>query len=84
MKDNYSKRERVSRMRHFVACVLMLFGAGLSTAFAQSYISGTVTDAQGNPLVGVNVIVKGTTVGTMTTSDGSYRLDTPPPSGLMC
>ena len=61
MKDNYSKRERVSRMRHFVACVLMLFGAGLSTAFAQSYISGTVTDAQGNPLVGVNVIVKGTT-----------------------
>ena len=82
MKDNYSKRERVSRMRHFVACVLMLFGAGLSTAFAQSYISGTVTDAQGNPLVGVNVIVKGTTVGTMTTSDGSYRLD--PPPGLMC
>ena len=83
MKDNYSKRERVSRMRHFVACVLMLFGAGLSTAFAQSYISGTVTDAQGNPLVGVNVIVKGTTVGTMTTSDGSYRLDTPPRADVL-
>ena len=83
MNDNYSKRERVSRMRHFVACVLMLFGAGLSTAFAQSYISGTVTDAQGNPLVGVNVIVKGTTVGTMTTSDGSYRLDTPPRADVL-
>ena len=83
MKDNYSKRECVSRMRHFVACVLMLFGAGLSTAFAQSYISGTVTDAQGNPLVGVNVIVKGTTVGTMTTSDGSYRLDTPPRADVL-
>ena len=78
MKEIFSKREHVSRMRRFVACVLMLFGAGLSTAFAQSRISGTVTDAQGNPLVGVNVIVKGTTVGTMTTSNGSYSLETPP------
>lgn len=79
MKEHYSKRERSSRMRHVVACALMLFWAGLSTAFAQSRIVGTVTDAQGNPLVGVNVIVKGSTVGTMTTSNGSYRLETPPP-----
>ena len=82
MKDNYSKRERVSRMRHFVACVLMLFGAGLSTAFAQSYISGTVTDAQGNPLVGVNVIVKGDHRGH---DDHERRIvSSGYPPGLMC
>ncbi len=40
-------------------------------------ISGTVTDDTGEPLIGVNVVVKGTTVGTATDFDGSYSLDAP-------
>src|SRR3954468_20423591 len=38
-------------------------------------VSGTVTDAQGAPLAGVSVNVKGTTVSTITDEDGRYSLD---------
>jgi TonB-linked SusC/RagA family outer membrane protein len=37
-------------------------------------ISGTVTDDAGNPIPGVNIIVKGTTKGTTTDSEGKYTL----------
>ena len=37
-------------------------------------VSGTVTDETGEPLPGVGVFVEGTTNGTITNSDGHYRL----------
>lgn len=40
-------------------------------------ISGKVTDAQGFPLPGVTVIIKGSTTGTSTGADGSYQLTIP-------
>lgn len=40
-------------------------------------ITGTVTDAKGNPLAGVNVIVKGTTIGVSSNIDGTYVIDVP-------
>lgn len=38
-------------------------------------IHGTVKDAKGNSLAGVSVIVKGTTKGTSTGTDGSFSID---------
>jgi len=41
-------------------------------------VSGVVTDAEtGEPLVGVNVSVAGTTTGTITAADGSYTINVP-------
>lgn len=40
-------------------------------------ISGIITDPSGLPLPGVNVIVKGTNLGTQTDFDGYYTLDAP-------
>ncbi|MEG1749313.1 MAG: TonB-dependent receptor [Tannerellaceae bacterium] len=40
-------------------------------------ISGTVVDASGEAVIGVNVVVKGTTVGTITDMDGRFVLDVP-------
>ncbi|TKG94998.1 SusC/RagA family TonB-linked outer membrane protein [Puteibacter caeruleilacunae] len=40
-------------------------------------ISGTVTDEDGEPLPGVSVVVKGTTVGVVTDFDGNYSLKLP-------
>ena len=40
-------------------------------------VSGIVTDAAGTPLVGVYVLVQGTTSGTSTGMDGNYSLDAP-------
>ncbi|WP_353779705.1 SusC/RagA family TonB-linked outer membrane protein [Winogradskyella sp. 3972H.M.0a.05] len=45
-------------------------------AFSQTSVSGTVTDeANGLPLPGVNVIVKGTTNGASTDFDGKYTIN---------
>jgi hypothetical protein len=35
-------------------------------------IAGTVTDSKGEPIVGANVVIKGTTTGTITDADGKY------------
>ncbi|MEN7551736.1 SusC/RagA family TonB-linked outer membrane protein [Rapidithrix thailandica] len=40
-------------------------------------ISGKVTDEGGEPLPGVNILVKQTTIGTVTDIDGNYRLSVP-------
>ena len=54
------------------ACGLCL---GNLSAWAQE-VTGTVTDASDNTtLPGVNVVVKGTTIGTVTDIDGNYRID---------
>ena len=47
-------------------------------------VSGTVTAMEdGMPLPGVNVVVKGTTIGTATDGDGSYTLVAPSPSDTL-
>ena len=40
-------------------------------------VTGTVVDAAGIPVIGANVIVKGTTNGTITDFDGNFSLDVP-------
>lgn len=53
------------------------------TAFQQQRlmeknISGKVTDlSDGSPLPGVNIVVKGTSIGTVTDIEGNYRISTP-------
>ena len=42
----------------------------------EGFISGTVTDKDlKEPLIGVNVLLKGTTTGTVTDMDGNYTID---------
>src|SRR6188768_905949 len=51
-------------------------------AVAQTSVSGKVSDAQnGEPLTGVNIVVKGRVIGTITDADGKFDLkisDNPP------
>lgn len=55
-----------------VAALLMVL---CNFAFAQSStVTGTVKDAQGSELPGVNVLIKGTTNGTSTDSNGNFSL----------
>ncbi|MFB6318303.1 SusC/RagA family TonB-linked outer membrane protein [Saccharicrinis sp. FJH54] len=61
---------------HRFALILLLMLSGL-TAFGQSIrtISGTVTSAADKaPVPGVNVIIKGTTMGAITNADGVYTI----------
>ena len=43
-------------------------------------VKGVVTDADGAPVIGASVIVKGTPVGASTNTDGSFSLQVPPPA----
>ncbi len=46
------------------------------SAFAQAQsVTGTITDSEGEPLPGVTVVVKGTTMGTTTNIDGNYSIN---------
>ena len=40
-------------------------------------VSGVITDSNGEPIIGVNILVKGTVNGTTTDLDGNYTLDVP-------
>lgn len=44
---------------------------------SEKVLNGIITDIEGNPLIGANVVVKGTTIGTVTELDGSFRLAVP-------
>ena len=64
---------------------LLLFSLcfGLGMALGQQSVSGTVVDGQGETLIGVNVLVKGTTTGTVTDFDGRYTLSVPDGSNTL-
>src|SRR5690606_4152379 len=53
------------------------------TLSQQKEIVGRVTDETGEPLIGVTVSIKGTTVGTSTDIDGSYRLSLTSTEGVL-
>ncbi|MEK6481191.1 TonB-dependent receptor [Catalinimonas sp. 4WD22] len=61
-------------MKNIYVLILMTF---LTTTYAlaqSNTVSGTITDDENNPIPGVNIIVKGTTTGTVSDVDGKYSL----------
>lgn len=62
-----------ARLRPF-ALFMALFLMNVSWAFAQLTVTGNVQSTTGEPLIGVNVVEKGTTNGTVTDLDGNYTL----------
>jgi TonB-linked SusC/RagA family outer membrane protein len=67
-------RENSTRKKSIVLSVLILLMC-CSFISAQT-ISGIVSDSTNAPLPGVNVLVKGTNIGTVTNADGTYILTT--------
>lgn len=71
-------------MRRFLL-VLMAFSVVAFSAYSQERsVSGKVTSSEdGSALPGVNVVVKGTTSGTVTDADGNYKLSVPSNGGAL-
>lgn len=60
----------------FSSILTLLLAFVVQITFAQEKtITGTVTDGDGLPLPGVNVLIKGTSTGTQTDFDGNYAID---------
>lgn len=70
------KEEKYSCLKTCHKVFLSLFFMMCVTdAFAQVIIKGTVIDSGGDPLIGVNVVEKGTTNGTVTDVNGRFTLN---------
>ena len=74
MEESYKKSTLTNNRgtcHLFRMLTLLLLALCTTTVFAQQKtIKGTVVDANGEPLIGVNVSVKGTTIGIITDMDG--------------
>lgn len=62
----------MKKAKLLMACLLTLVSPVL---FAQNQVKGTITDAKGEPLPGVSIVVEGTTLGVITGADGTYAIN---------
>lgn len=74
---NNSKIINVRLMKKVLVLVLSFLSV---TAFAQNItVKGIVKDGTGEPIIGGSVLVKGSSIGTVTDVDGNYTLSNVPP-----
>ena len=64
-----------------LALMLLVLGFSLSATAQNREVKGVVTDKNGEPLIGVSVLVQGTQLGATTGIDGDYVLSVPDASG---
>ena len=62
---------------------LALVVFALAAAMAQRTIRGTITGESGEPLIGANVLLKGTSVGVVTDLDGMFNLQATAQGGIL-
>ena len=60
-----------------VLFILLAFLATVTAIDAQRVVKGRITDKSGDPVIGANVVAKGTNLGTITDLDGNYSLSVP-------
>ena len=90
LKTNTVKTERtsdatwralVSRIHKSILTILVVLFASLCIN-AQT-VSGVISDTDGSPLIGANVLVKGTDTGTISELDGSYSVQVNDLNGIL-
>jgi len=77
----------------FILMILALSGitraysddnSGIKGELQQRTVTGTITDSQSGELMpGVNVLVKGTTIGSITDASGRYAISLPDPNSIL-
>lgn len=70
-------QKKAIRSRSIMTLVCLLLTS--TSVFAQTKtVTGTVTDAANEPLIGASVLVQGTSTGTITDMDGKYSISVTP------
>ena len=72
---NQNSQMMKNHLRMAIAVLFLFLGSMM--AFAQTKVSGTVKDANGEPIVAASVVVRGTTIGVVTDLDGHYTINVP-------
>tara|TARA_R110002111_G_scaffold1939_3_gene13109 strand:- start:86 stop:3136 length:3051 start_codon:yes stop_codon:yes gene_type:complete len=95
MKNNYISQGRILLFSTFCLILTPFFTVALTThnvlhnylpdhvIVQQSEISGTITDALGNPIAGIHVMVEGTNQGVVSNFDGTYIITANPNDTLI-
>ena len=65
------------------ASMALLLSVMCFMAYAQKTVTGTVKDATGEPMIGVSVIVDGTSIGGVTDFDGNFTIQKVPNNGVL-
>lgn len=71
-----------NRLIRYAAVMLPLVFFSLWSLAQTTVVRGTVKDEKGEPMVGVNVVIKGTTNGIITDVNGKYQLNAEPNATL--
>ena len=74
MKQRFSQYMRC--YERSLIFILMLFSVSVVQAQNRT-VKGTVTDTQGEPIIGANVVIVGGTKGVITDLDGKYSIQVP-------
>ena len=75
-------QKKTTWFKSIVALTCLLLTS--ASAFAQTKtVTGTVTDAANEPLIGASVLVQGTSTGTITDMDGKYSISVTPEDVLV-
>ena len=63
----------MNNLKRLILSTMLMFCC--SILFAQTECSGTIVDANGDPIIGASVIEKGTSNGIVTDIDGNFKLN---------
>ncbi|HAF60776.1 MAG TPA: SusC/RagA family protein [Anaerolineaceae bacterium] len=75
------KKNSFDLLKGLITTVLWVFSLGI---FAQTVtVTGTVSDMNGEPLIGVTIQIRGTSVGTVTDYEGKYSLPNVSPNATL-
>lgn len=75
-------QKKAIRLKGIIALTCLLLAS--ASAFAQTKtVTGTVTDSANEPLIGVSVLIQGTSTGTVTDLDGKYSISVTPEDVLV-
>lgn len=76
-------------MRKALLLLVLCLACGIATqaiaehTMIEKLVSGKVTDSEGEPVPGVNVVLKGTTTGTITDLDGRFSIKVPDETSVL-
>ncbi|MBK8721270.1 MAG: carboxypeptidase-like regulatory domain-containing protein [Saprospiraceae bacterium] len=69
-------------MKRF-SLLLTMFLLSITFMMAQKNISGKIVDEKGSPVIGANILIKGTSTGTISDFDGNYTINAPAGAALV-
>ena len=77
MKHSSQKKYLRKVFTERILFLLLLGFVSTASVHAQITVSGTVTDTKNEPMIGISVVVKNSTKGTVTDLDGKYTITVP-------